>query len=57
MNLLSFYSRVVNIVQERDGWVDGVYLDLKSVSQSTTLKIAMEDKKLWKNWRKTTGVD
>ncbi len=31
MNLLSFYSRVVDIVQERDGWVDGVYLDLKSV--------------------------
>ena len=28
-NLMSFYSRVVDIVQERDGWVDGVYLDLK----------------------------
>ncbi len=28
-NLLSFYSRVTNIVQERDGWVDCIYLDLK----------------------------
>ncbi len=27
MNLLSFYSRIVDIVQERDRWVDGVYLD------------------------------
>ncbi len=29
MNLSSFYSRVVDIVQGRDGWVDGVYFDLK----------------------------
>ncbi|MCP3680519.1 MAG: hypothetical protein GY782_09830, partial [Gammaproteobacteria bacterium] len=28
-NLLSFYSRVIDEVQERDGWVDCVYLDLK----------------------------
>jgi len=28
-NLLSFYSRAVEEVQERDGWVDCVYLDLK----------------------------
>ena len=28
-NLLSFYSRLVDIVQERDGWVDCVYLDLR----------------------------
>ena len=28
-NLLSFYSRVIDVVQERDGWVDGVYLDLE----------------------------
>ena len=28
-NLLSFYSRVIDVVQERNGWVDGVYLDLK----------------------------
>ena len=28
-NLLSFYSRVVDKVQERDGWVDCIYLDLK----------------------------
>ncbi len=29
MNSLSFYSRIVNILQEKDRWVDGVYLELK----------------------------
>jgi len=29
MNLLSFYSRVIDVTQERDGWADCVYLDLK----------------------------
>ena len=28
-NLLSFYTRVIDVVQERNGWVDAVYLDLK----------------------------
>ena len=28
-NLLSFYSKVIDVVQERNGWVDGIYLDLK----------------------------
>ena len=28
-NLISYYSRVIDIVQDRDGWVDGVFLDLK----------------------------
>ena len=28
-NLLCYYSRVVDIIQERDGWADGIYLDLK----------------------------
>ena len=28
-NLVCFYSRVTDAVQERDGWVDTVYLDLK----------------------------
>ena len=28
-NLLCFYSRVIDTVQERDGWADCVYLDLK----------------------------
>ena len=28
-NLMCFYSRVIDIVQERDGWADCVYLDLK----------------------------
>ena len=27
-NLLSFYLRVIDVIQERDGWVDSVYLDL-----------------------------
>ncbi|XP_063852408.1 uncharacterized protein LOC135095489 [Scylla paramamosain] len=28
-NLICFYSRVTDIVQERDGWADGIYLDLR----------------------------
>ena len=28
-NLISFYSRIIDTVQERDGWADCVYLDLK----------------------------
>ncbi len=28
-NLLNYYSRVVDLTQERDGWVDCIYLDLK----------------------------
>ena len=28
-NLLSYYSRVINITEERDGWADCTYLDLK----------------------------
>ncbi len=28
-NLLSFNMRVIDVVQERDEWVDVVYLDLK----------------------------
>ena len=28
-NLLSFYFRVIDVTQEREGWVDCIYLDLK----------------------------
>ena len=28
-NLLSFYTRVIDVVDNRDGWVDAVYLDIK----------------------------
>ena len=28
-NLISFYSRVIDIAQERDGYVDCIYLDLR----------------------------
>ena len=28
-NLLSFYDRVTEVLQEREGWVDCIYLDLK----------------------------
>ena len=28
-NLICFYSRVIDIIQERDGWADCIYLDLK----------------------------
>ena len=28
-SLFSFYSEVINIIKERDGWVDFIHLDLK----------------------------
>ena len=28
-NLLSFYTRVIDVVDNRDGWVDAVFLDIK----------------------------
>ena len=28
-NLSSYYSRVIDIIQERDGWTNCIYLDLK----------------------------
>ena len=28
-NLLSYYDRVAETMQERDGWVDSIYLDFK----------------------------
>ncbi len=28
-NLLSYYDRVSETMQERDGWVDSIYLDFK----------------------------
>ncbi len=30
-NLLCYYSRVIDIIQERDGWADCIYLDLRKV--------------------------
>ena len=42
-NLLSFYSRVVDILQERDGWVDCVYLDLKKAFDNVP-----HERLLWK---------
>lgn len=42
-NLLNFYSRVIEGVQERDGWVDCVYLDLKKAFEKVP-----HDRLLWK---------
>ena len=28
-NLLSFYSRLIDITQKEDGWVDYIYFELK----------------------------
>ena len=43
-NLINFYSRVVDIVQERDGWVDCIYLDLRKAFD----KVA-DKRLLWKS--------
>ncbi len=52
MNLLSFYLRVIYAVQERDGWVDGVYLDSKKAFDKV-----LHRKLLWKmkNYGKIEG--
>ena len=42
-NLVSFYSRVIDIVQEREGWADCIYLDLKKAFDKVPHK-----KLLWK---------
>ncbi len=42
-NLLSFYSRVTDITQEREGWVYCVYLYLKKASDR-----APHNRLLWK---------
>ncbi len=36
-DLLCFYSRVIDIVQEREGWVDSVYLGLRKVFDKVPL--------------------
>ena len=30
-NLINFYSRIIDVSQERDGWVDCIYLLKKSI--------------------------
>ena len=47
-NLMSYYSRVVDVIQEREGWVDTVYLDLRKAFDKVPHK-----RLLWK--LKTTG--
>ncbi len=42
-NLLSFYSRVVDVVDQREGWVDCVYLDFKKAFDKVP-----HDRLLWK---------
>ncbi len=60
MNLLSFYARVIDIMQERDKWADDVYLDLKKAfdkvpDQRLVWKIKKIMEKLeedcWSGWR------
>ena len=40
-NLISFYSRVIDIMDERDGWVDCIYLDLKKAFNKVPHKTLM----------------
>ena len=37
-NLLSFYARVIDVTQEREGWVDCIYLELKKACDKVTHK-------------------
>ena len=42
-NMLSFYGRIVDVVDKREGWVDAVYLDLRKAFNTVP-----HDKLLWK---------
>ena len=42
-NLLNFYLRVIDVTQEREGWVDCIYLDLKKAFDKVSHK-----RLLWK---------
>ncbi len=44
-NLLCFYSRGIDVVQERNGWVDCVYLDLKKTFDKVPQEVALEVQK------------
>ena len=67
-NLLSFYSRVIDITQERDRWADCMYLDLKktfdkvphrrlhTMKVGTHWRIERNDKELNGRLPKTKGV-
>ena len=42
INLLSYYPRVMDITQERDEWVDSIYLDLKrTFDKEITMEIGI----------------
>ena len=42
-NLISFYTRVIEGIENRDGWVDAVYLDIKKAFNTVPHK-----RLLWK---------
>ena len=58
VNLLSSYSRVIDITQERDGQVDCIYLDLKEafskVPHMTTMEIGIRQR-IERNIKKMDG--
>ncbi len=56
-NLISFYSRVIDIVQERDGWADCVYVDLKKAFDKVPYKRHMETQTCRRCERPNIGLD
>ncbi len=50
-NLICFYSRVIDIIQEREGWADCVYMDLKKAFDKVPHKRLL--RKIEKNWWNT----
>ncbi len=51
-NLLSFYDRATDILQERDGWVDCIYLDLKKAFDRVPHReVVLETGKYWRGDR------
>ena len=54
-NLLSFYSRVINITQERDGWADSIHSDLLNAFDKE--EITMEVGTHWRIERNIKELD
>ena len=45
MNLLSFYTQVIKGINNRDWWVDAVYLDIKEAFDGVPHRRLMENEK------------
>ncbi len=55
-NLICFYSRVTDIIQEKEGWADCIYLDLIGICQSASQETNLEAKMCWGSEGSNAGL-